>query len=67
MKFPSNMDLSTVGIGLVLVVGGVVIMLRGRLWSLLLADERYLVGGAILAYGLYAIFLGIKNKDKKRK
>lgn len=34
----------------------------GRMWNFQLGNERYLVGGTLIAFGLYIIFLVATSK-----
>ena len=50
--------------GVIFVLSGINIFIKGKIWNLQLAYERYLVGGAILAVGIYIIYIVFKNNDK---
>jgi len=49
--------------GVVALLVGANIVLTGKIWDLLLSQERYLVGGCVIALGLYAVILSITHKD----
>lgn len=48
--------------GLVLLGTGISILWRGRIWSLMLADERYIVGALPILAGIYVIYLSLSKK-----
>jgi sulfite exporter TauE/SafE len=50
--------------GVFLIALGLVIFWRGRIWSLVLADERFIVGSLPILAGIYAIYLTHRNSKK---
>jgi hypothetical protein len=50
-----------------MIVAGSIIVMRGRIWSLMLGGERYFVGGVTLSFGIYFLFLLLIKKYKEKK
>jgi hypothetical protein len=48
--------------GLAMLFFGVNVLYRGVIWNLVLAEERYFVGGIVIAFGLYILFLVYKTR-----
>jgi len=52
---------SSLATGLVFIIVGIMVMIRGRVWGIILGHERYFVGGIALAFGIIASILSIKK------
>lgn len=56
---------SNVGVilfGLVCIASGALLIAKGTVWNLSLGDKKYLVGGVMSLYGLYALVRGILGR-----
>lgn len=65
MKDKSKLNTTVLLSGLLSVVVSISIFSRGKIYSLYLGDEKYLVGGTFLAVGLYALYLVFRDVNKK--
>jgi hypothetical protein len=62
MKFLSEANLPALGMAVVTVSLGISIIYDGRIWDISLGEERYLVGGVAVLFGIYFGLLGIRHK-----
>jgi len=61
VKGKLNVDLGLAIVGLLSVATGMDISISGQLRHLMLADERYFVGGVLIVGGLYCSYVALRR------
>jgi hypothetical protein len=62
MKIKWQTRYSATLLAVVLILGGVSVMYTGVTRGVILGEERYFVGGAMMVFGIYFVALAIKKK-----
>jgi hypothetical protein len=60
---PSKFNLPVLICGLAMLFFGINVLYRGNVWSVVLGNERYLVGGVAIVFAFYLAFLGLKQRN----
>lgn len=67
MTKSSKPNWNTFFIGFASFLSGLSIIFRGTIWNLGLGNERYLVGGIAIFFGIYCLALGAKQYLSKNR
>ena len=65
MKKPFISNLPVIALATTLILGGIDIAYRGTIRTIVLGEEKYFVGGVLIAFGLYLFYLVLAKKTKK--
>ena len=65
MKIAHEVNLSALAMAVVAVVGGVDIIYTGKIWNIVLGEERNYVGTVSVIAGVYFFFLAFKRKRNR--
>ena len=50
--------------GLMFIIAGVLVISIGRVWNIILGNEKYLIGGVTLVFGLIVFYIAIRERKR---
>lgn len=59
-------NIAIFALAITMIIGGLDIAIEGQMRTLLLGNERYLVGGTLMLFGIYCLILGVSRWQRHK-